>query len=183
MAIKVNGYQTYKRICPGCGQRIEDYEWVQTTNHGDGRTWHDKCWNNRNKKIEQEEKEKKERQIILDTAKKYLGNSVNEKLVNQQMDRYKSEGKKYQGIKLTLDYWYGTQGGTPSKANGGIGIVDFIYNEAAQKYKEKLDREKAQRLQLADQGKHDNFLNMDRKVPTKIQQPRLPVNEEHFHLD
>ena len=183
MAIKVNGYQTYKRICPGCGQGIEDDEMlVGATNHGN-RTWHDECWNNRHKKAEQEDKEKKLREDILITARKYLGSSANEKLINQQMDRYKSEGKKYQGIKLTLDYWYGTQGGTPGKANGGIGIVDFIYNEAAQKYKEKLDREKAQRLQLADQGKHDNFLNMERKVPTKIQQPRLPVNEEHFHLD
>lgn len=184
MAIKANGYQTYKRICPGCGRRIEDDEMLLgVSNHGDGRTWHDECWDNRHKKVEQENREKKERQAILNTAKKYLGNSANEALINQQIDKYKSEGKKFQGIKLTLDYWYGTQGGTPSKANGGIGIVDFIYDEAAQKYREKMDRKRAQKAQLADQSKHDNFLNMERKVPTKIQQPHLPVNEVYFHLD
>lgn len=183
MAIKVNGYQTYKRICPGCGQRIEDYEEFNTTNHGDGRTWHDECWDKRHEKAEKEEKEQKQREEILKTARKYLGNSMNEALVNQQIDKFLEDKKKLPGIKLTLDYWYGTQGGTPSKANGGIGIVDFIYDEAAQRYKEKLARKKAQKKQVASQSSHDNFSTMARKVPTKVRPPHLPINEEYFHLD
>lgn len=183
MAIKANGYQTYKRICPGCGQGIEDDEMlVGATNHG-SRTWHDECWNNRHKKAEEENREKQERQAILSTARKYLGSSANETLINQQIDKFKEQGKKLQGIKLTLDYWYGTQGGTPSKANGGIGIVEFIYDEAGQKYREKMARDKAQKRQIADKAGHDNFSTMERKVPTVVYPPHLPVNQEYFHLD
>ena len=40
----------------------------------------------------------------------------------------------YSGMLKTLIYWYEIKGNSKEKANGGIGIVHFIYNDAYNYY-------------------------------------------------
>ena len=51
--------------------------------------------------------------------------------VNRQIKQYVTEKNySYSGILKTLKYWFEIKKGDIEKANGGIGIVPFIYNDA-----------------------------------------------------
>lgn len=47
------------------------------------------------------------------------------------------DGKTEIGILKTLEYWYDERQEDPNKANGGIGIVDYVYGQAQDFYFKK----------------------------------------------
>lgn len=68
---------------------------------------------------------------LLDYIKGLLGESYNAARVRKQLKDYiENDHFTYSGILGSLVYWYEVKGNSIEKANGGIGIVGFIYNDA-----------------------------------------------------
>lgn len=71
--------------------------------------------------------------------------------VKKQIELYHNDYQyTYSGMLKTLIYWYDIKGNTTEKANGGIGIVPYIYDEAYRYY------EYLYNAQLANQDKNIN---------------------------
>lgn len=63
-------------------------------------------------------------------------------MCEQQMKKMVKEGKTLRGILFTLKYFYGIKHGNWLKGHGGLGIVPFVYEEAAQYWVNRENREK-----------------------------------------
>lgn len=57
-----------------------------------------------------------------------------------QMQKFKSQGMSYQGQLLTLKYFYEVKKGKIERANGSIGIIPFIWADAAIYYEKQAKR-------------------------------------------
>lgn len=68
---------------------------------------------------------------LINYIKTLLGEQYNAARVRKQIKDYIEKDKfTYSGILGSLVYWYEVKGNSIEKANGGIGIVGFIYNDA-----------------------------------------------------
>lgn len=66
---------------------------------------------------------------------KLLGTEYNRARVNKQIKDFTTEYKySYSGILKSLVYFFEIKGNSIDKANGGIGIVPFVYNDARTYY-------------------------------------------------
>lgn len=114
--------------CPYCAiyfSRLKE-EYV----HEKNRYWHKAC-------KEAEEKALAAEQELLNYIQKLLKKKIDAK-INQQIGKYIEEYKYTpQGILYALYYFFEIKGNSIAKANGGIGIVPFVYEEAKQYYLEK----------------------------------------------
>ena len=63
---------------------------------------------------------------------------VNAKIAKQIKDFRETYGYTYNGMLGTLTYWYEVRGASLDKANGGIGIIPYIYDQAKDYYS-KID--------------------------------------------
>jgi hypothetical protein len=59
---------------------------------------------------------------------------VNAKIAKQIKDFRETYNYTYQGMLGTLVYWYEVRQSTLDKANGGIGIIPYIYDQAKEYY-------------------------------------------------
>ena len=81
------------------------------------------------------QKEKEQYREILDFAKKHFGQSANYPLIQKQIHNFiVDNGYSYNGIYKTLVYYYDIKKNPTDKANGGIGIVPYVYEEAKRYY-------------------------------------------------
>ena len=72
---------------------------------------------------------------LEDYIQKLLGDDYNRARVNKQIRDYvDKDGYTYSGILKSLIYFYEVKGNSKDKANGGIGIVPFIYKDAYNYY-------------------------------------------------
>lgn len=60
--------------------------------------------------------------------------TINSKIQRQIKSYMKEYSYTYSGIHKTLKYFYEVKGGSVEKANGGIGIVPYIYDDAYRYY-------------------------------------------------
>lgn len=77
------------------------------------------------------------RNAIHEKVKDICGTEYSRSRVEKQIDQLLDNGRTLDGILKTLDYWFDVKHGDPSKANGGIGIVDFVYGEAMGYYEDQ----------------------------------------------
>ena len=64
-----------------------------------------------------------------------LGNDYNPARVKKQIKEFKNEyDYSYSGMLKTLIWWYEIKGNSKEKANGGIGIIPFVYKDALTYY-------------------------------------------------
>lgn len=75
----------------------------------------------------------------LQKLEEYIKHLLNEDYVNarvrKQIKDFKEEyGYSYSGILKSLIYFYEVKGNSKEKANGGIGIVPFVYKDAYNYY-------------------------------------------------
>lgn len=64
-----------------------------------------------------------------------LGKDYNPARVKKQIKEYKEQyGYTYSGMLKTLTWWYEIKGNSKEKAQGGIGIIPFIYKDASNYY-------------------------------------------------
>lgn len=66
--------------------------------------------------------------------KNILGDKYTKTKIDRQIKSLVQSGRTVEGILQTLDYWFDVKEGDPEASNGGIGIVDFVYNEAMEYY-------------------------------------------------
>ena len=52
----------------------------------------------------------------------------------KQLKEYKELGYSYSGMYKTLVWWFELKHGDIEKANGGIGIIPYVYDQACQYY-------------------------------------------------
>ena len=76
---------------------------------------------------------------------------VNFFMFKKQWDNYLQQGKRAKGIYLTLRYFYDIKKGDKNKANGGIGIVEYVYDEAGKYWVEQQEKNEKIILELERQ--------------------------------
>ena len=88
---------------------------------------------------EQNTKQKTQEQQDLNELEKYIKelfsiSSITPK-IRKQIKEYKEKYKyTYSGMKKTLIWWFEIKGNSVDKANGGIGIIPYIYQQAHDYY-------------------------------------------------
>lgn len=88
---------------------------------------------------ENKEKEKTQEQKDLEALEKYIMQLLNEPYINAKVRKQIKEFQKqynytYSGMLKSLVWFYEIQGEKTDKANGGIGIIPYIYNKACDYY-------------------------------------------------
>lgn len=108
--------------CPGCEERFyrEDEEYVHLKN----RYWHKECYLEKQKVIE--DKYQLEEYICELFDLNFVSPRI-QKQINTYIENYNFT---YSGILGSLKYWFDIKEESVEKANGGIGIVPYIYNDA-----------------------------------------------------
>lgn len=77
--------------------------------------------------------EEKDYEALVAYIKQLLGNP-NPRVWKQLKEYREQYGYTYSGIHKTLIWWYELKHNDIEKANGGIGIVPFVYEQASQYY-------------------------------------------------
>jgi hypothetical protein len=91
---------------------------------------HQSCQND---KLASETKQEKDKRILEEYIKKLFGYKTIPPRVAKQIQTYVHDlehNYTYSGIYKTLKYFFEVRGNSLEKANGGIGIVPYVYDEA-----------------------------------------------------
>ncbi len=92
---------------------------------GNGKYVHKEC------QVLEEKREKTDREKLEEYIKNLFEISYIDPRVKAQIKKYIEEyNYTYSGIQKALQYHYEIKGGDKSKANGGIGIVPYVYQNA-----------------------------------------------------
>lgn len=93
---------------------------------------HKECSEQENSRLKQEEIDKK---ALEEYILKLLGEEYITPRVRKQINTYREEYQyTYSGIRKALIYFYEIKGNSVEKANGGIGIVPYVYKDAFNYY-------------------------------------------------
>ena len=119
--------------CAVCGEKF-DRDKVQAVKYGARRYAHHRC-------LPEGEKVPLVNPVNEDLVKleeyiaNLLGDSYNPARTKKQIKDYQSQyGYSYSGMLKTLIWFYEIKGNPIAKAQGGIGIIPFVYNDALQYY-------------------------------------------------
>lgn len=93
---------------------------------------HQECYNN---ELKRKEESKTDRDKLYDYIKEVYGDKANWPLITRQCKRFIEElNFTYSGIQKTLIYFYEVRHNSVESSNGGIGIVEYQYNESYKYY-------------------------------------------------
>lgn len=136
---------------------------------------HPKCHQEADNNKSQEQKDQEE-------LEKYIMKLFNETYLNARVKKQIKDFKEeynytYSGMLKTLIYWYEVKGNSIEKANGGIGIIPYVYKDSMNYYYS---------LYLAAIANQDK--NIEKYKPLikefSIESPRTLKKEIHlFNLD
>ena len=116
--------------CPGCGERFfrEDEPHVHLKN----RYWHSACYNQNLKQESKSEEGIRELETYICElfSTEYVTPRIR-KQINTMITQYNFT---HSGILGSLKYWFEVKDGSLEKANNGIGIVPYIYEDASKYY-------------------------------------------------
>lgn len=80
---------------------------------------------------------------IHNMMREKLRDGYNKVKIDRQINKLiKEESKNMKGIALTLEWWYDIKKEDPAKANGGIGIVSYIWRDSQIYWKSVFDAQK-----------------------------------------
>lgn len=116
---------------------------------------------------------------VIRVAKRYLGVYYGDQKVKRNIKSLVAEGKTYKDIYQSLVYWYDIKLNLPSKSNGGISIVSYIYSEAMQYFdkKNKIDANKEKLSELK------NYESETKEVTITSQALKKPKSIKLFDLE
>lgn len=119
-------------ICFYCKKRF-DRDKEPTEQISTRRYAHKECYE---KEHEKELKENADKQKLFEYLQQKFGKEVNHNTkILKQLKTYVEENKfTYSGIHKTLFYFYDIKKNSIDKANNGIGIVPYVYQEALRYY-------------------------------------------------
>lgn len=104
-----------------------------------------------------------------------FGTDFVEPRVQKQIKKYIEENKyTYSGIRKALVYHYEVKHGDLSKAHGGIGIVEYVYQDAFNYYKNLWEIQQQNRI------KPPELLQKPKDVIVKIAIPEKPHKRGRF---
>lgn len=116
--------------CKYCGETFnrDKIEFIKIGN----RYAHKEC-------VEKHEANKTQEEKDIENLENYIKEKFNEPYINVKIKRQIEEYHKqyqysYSGMLKTLIYWFEVKGNSIDKANGGIGIIPYIFNEARDYY-------------------------------------------------
>lgn len=76
-------------------------------------------------------KEEKDKEILENYIKELFGISSISTKIKKQIEKFKKEKNySYSGMFKTLKYFFEIRGNSIEKANGGVGIIPWVYDEA-----------------------------------------------------
>lgn len=96
------------------------------------RYWHEACFSSKEAASQHETK-------LLQYIKRLLHKNIDYKIRNQLNNYVNNKNYSYEDIYNALFYFYDIRGNSTEKANGGIGIVPYVIEEA----KEYFDKKRA----------------------------------------
>ena len=150
--------QKFNRLDPNL---IEGVDWVKPVNL---HYYHKKCYEDFAKKKGQIGKDGIELEVddmvwkaaVEDYLKRDLKISIDYPRFNSQWKKYvEKDGRKPKGIYFTLKYFYDIRKNSPERSEGGIGIVSWIYEEAAEYWGKRNQEDKGIIARLEEQIKKD----------------------------
>ena len=103
-----------------------------------------------------------------------LGKDYNAARVKKQIKDFKEQGMSYSGMLKSLIYFYEVKGNSKEKANGGIGIVSFVYKDAYNYYYD---------LFMAQQRNENKKPFIERVREIIIKPPKVEKPVKLFDLD
>lgn len=117
-------------VCPICNKKF-DRDKTEFVKEG-RRYLHIECAQTAEERLSKEEKDKRAlNQYIM----QLFGTEYVNPRIQTQIRKYTSEnGFTYAGILMALKYFYEVRHGDIEKAHGGIGIVEYIYQDAKNYY-------------------------------------------------
>lgn len=125
--------------CKCCGESF-DLNQVQGVRVGKTRYGHASCYPDSKDFVPMGEPtakpaEDKELTQLKAYISQVYGDKVNWKLVTKQIKDFKQKnGYSYSGMLKSLTYFYDVKKNSTEKSNGGIGIIEYVYNEAYNYY-------------------------------------------------
>ena len=164
-------------VCPGCKQaveKIEENKVVGKNNHT--RYWHPDCL--------REARNKKERKIAEEMGRKAIFNYLIDLGMKpnyafwgrQRNDFINKYGYCDSGILMALKYWFGEKKNSIEKANGGMGIVPYIYDEAQRYYKNIILKKR----KLAEQAIRQQ---QEKNKVIKINENKIDTRKKYIDLN
>lgn len=117
--------------CPYCGKyfhrELEEYVQINKVRYA-----HKACYDRHNAEISQEERDY---EILINYIKQLFKiDVISEKIKKQIKDYHNDRAYTYSGIYKSLVWFYQIKGNSIEKANGGIGIVPYVYEDAKNYY-------------------------------------------------
>ena len=164
-------------VCPGCKQaveKIEENKVVGKNNHT--RYWHPDCL--------REDRNKKERKMAEEMGRKAIFNYLIDLGMKpnyafwgrQRNDFINKYGYCDSGILMALKYWFGEKKNSIEKANGGMGIVPYIYDEAQRYYKNIILKKR----KLAEQAIRQQ---QEKNKVIKISENKIDTRKKYIDLN
>lgn len=150
--------------CAICGKQFDANIIPYIKCHNDRRYAHAVCAKEHNEKLKKEEQDKAN---LEEYIKLLLNIETLDARIRKQINQYINEYEySYSGIQKALIYFYEVKKNDIGKANGGIGIVPYVYREAYEYY---------YTLWQAQQKNIDK--NVDEYIP-KVKEVRIPRPEK-----
>jgi hypothetical protein len=136
--------QEFNRLDPAL---VENIDWVQPVRKF---YYHKKCYEdfaNKKGKISEgditlEAEDEVWRSAVYDYLKRDIKILVDYPKFISQWNNLLKDGKTAKGIYFTIRYFYEVEKGDPSKADGGIGIVSYIYEKGTTYWGERNQKDK-----------------------------------------
>lgn len=161
--------------CIYCGERFDrDNEpFVEVSKNRYG---HKDCYDGRLNNLTEEERNKI---LLQEYILKLFNYSVVPVKVQRQIDNFIDiQGYTYTGMLQALQYFFSVQGHSTEKANGGIGIIPYVYEDANQYflniYKGRAENDK-DTISLAKRK-----LEKTKTIYIKSPQRRIKEKKEYF---
>lgn len=113
--------------------------------------------------FEQNQTEKTQEEKDLEALEQYIMNLFSEQYIGPRIRKQIKEYKEnynysYSGMLKTLIWWFEVKGNSVEKANGGIGIIPYIYQQACDYYYTLFLAKKA------NENKDLSYLNKNTKT-------------------
>ena len=157
--------------CPKCGKSFDTNE-EQAVKVAARRYGHASCYPDITDFVPMIVKEDKDPDLtaLKNYISKIYGDKARWPLIMKQIKTFKEKGYTTSGMLGTLIYFYEIKNGSINNTNGGIGIIEFTYEEARNFY------ENIQQTQEANKGK--TLLNEIKEII--IKPPKMRGLKQQF---
>lgn len=162
-------------ICIYCKQKF-DRDKEPAVQVSDRRYAHKKCADKM--QVEKSQADKDYEALVNYVEKLFGVDYVSAKVAKQIKDFRETYGYTYSGMLGTLVYWYEERKATIDKANNGIGIIPYIYDQAKEYY-EKIKQADAANRNLTNYRPRviEITINPPEREPTKVKLFNLEEEE------